>query len=683
MKNVRVGRVLLLFLSLLWLPQFSPANSREEESGENSVAPLMDLLQIYKNIEDRIPLSPFKASDVPLIKKDGDGGVWTAWEEWGVDRSQIRISRVQEGRIVSFQTIGKQKGFNFSPDFAFDQSHLPWVIWVNGFNQDCRIIVQEISSQRTWTINSGSSSAFINPRIIFDRENIAWALWNESDGKSGEIFYRVFDRGEWSPRKIVPQENTFPPLNPDAAVDGHGLLWVTWSRYDGEDYEIYLSAWNGQAWSKEVKITDNRENDTFPSIGLGPNNIPVISWTQTSWQGNQICVKYLEGILPSQEIKISQPAEGAAISRIVREGEKTGIIWKSVSGIKIKEFSLGQPEEKASFLSRPVTSQIINNPSFDENKYVGLGDSITYGYLNRLPAPELGYIPRLDAILDQNFGPSQVINEGVGGDTTVGGLSRIDRVISTHAARYILIMEGTNDVITGGLSMDTSVFNLSEMIRKCLEAGVFPVIATIIPRRDWLWDFPPVRERHLYLVEKIRQIAAEFPVPLVDQYSIFYDYPSSDGGLLFLLSNDLLHPSEKGYEVMAEAWFGEIKNFPFPPVNIQLTERSTDGDFSYSLRNGTSSRPPKKPFLSSSKPNGNLLTWMDNPKIFDKTKIWAYKIYRKRRNFPEGRFRFLAVVRDPLRFLDRGAHALDEYIYVISTLREDGVEGPCSEPTDK
>ncbi len=676
-------RLLLLFLTLLWVSRFSPANSRGQGSGENSTAPFRDLLQVYKNVEDQIPLSPFKASAVPLIKKDRDGRVWAAWEEWGNDQSRIRISRVQEGRMASLQTIGRPKGFNFSPDFAFDQTRSPWVIWVNCFNKENSIFVQEMLSRRTWSLNSGSISAITNPRIIFDRDNVAWVFWNETDDKKGEIFYRIFDWREWSPRKIVPQENTFPPLNPDAAVDGRGTLWLTWSRYDGEDYEIYLSGWNGQAWLKEVKITNNRENDTFPSIALGPNDIPVISWTQTSWQGNQICAKYLEGTPSSQEIKISHPAEEAVVSRIVREGEKIGIAWKSISGIKIKEFFPDQPEERVSSLSPPSSSQIIYNPSFDENKYVGLGDSITYGYMNRLPAPELGYIPRLDAILDQNFGPSQVINEGIGGETTVGGLSRIDRVISTHAARYILIMEGTNDVITGGLSMDTSAFNLREMIRKCLKASAFPVIATIIPRRDWLWSFQLNRERHLYLVEKIRQIAAEFPVPLVDQYSIFYDYPSSDGGLLFLLSNDLLHPSEKGYEVMAEAWFGEIKNFPFPPVNIQLTERSPDGDFSYSLRNGTSSRPPKKPFLSSSKPNGNLLIWKDNPKIFDKTKIWAYKIYRMRRGSPQGRFRFLAVVRDPLRFLDRGAHAFDEYIYVISTLRDDGVEGPCSEPTDK
>jgi len=683
MKNVKIGRLLLPFLALLWVSRFSPANIREEVPGDNSTAPFRDLLQIYKNIEAQIPLSPLKASAVPLIKKDRDGRVWAAWEDWGNDQSQIRISRIQKGRITSPQTIGGQKGFNFSPDFAFDQSYSPWVIWVNYFNKEYRIFVQEISSRRTWSLSSGSLSAITNPRIILDRDNVAWAFWNETDDKDGEIFYRVFDWREWSPRKIVPQGNAFPPLNPDAAVNGQGILWLTWSRYDGEDYEIYLSGWNGRGWVKEVKITDNRENDIFPSIGLGPNDIPVISWTQSSWQGNQICVKYLEGISPSQEIKISHPTEQASISRLIREGEKIGIVWKSFSGIKIKELSFRQPEQRGSSLSPPSSSQIIYNPSLDEDTYIGFGDSITFGKIDRLDAPELGYIPRLDAILDQNFGSSQVINEGIGGEITAGGLSRIDWVISTHAARYILIMEGTNDVITSDLSMDTSAFNLREMIRKCLEAGVFPVIATIIPRRDWLWSFQLNRDRHLYLVEKIRQIAADFPVPLVDQYNIFNDYPDSDGGLFSLLSSDLLHPSEKGYQVMAEAWFGEIKNFPFPPVDIQLKERSPDGDFFYILRNGTSLRPPKKPLLSSNEPTGNLLIWKDNPKIFDKTRIQGYIIYRKRRGVPQGRFRFWVVVVEPLKFLDSGANVINKYIYVISTIRKDGVIGPCSESTDK
>ena len=665
-------------LMLIWLSRFSPAGA--SPSFEN-------LLRVYSTIEGQIPPSPFQASLLPVVKKDSISRVWAAWEEWGNDQSQVRISRVQEGRMVSPQTVSRQKGFNISPDFFFDQTHSPWVIWINYFNEEYRIYVQEISSRRTWLLTSSFSSTITSPKIIFDRDNTAWVFWNETKEKHGDIFYRVFDHRNWSPRKIVPQENTFPALNPDAAADSQGLLWLTWSRYDGEDYEIYLSGWNGRGWLKERRITDNSENDVFPSIGLGPNDFLVIGWTQSSWLGNQICMEYLDNSKLSQEIKISAPATQFAASKIIQDGEKTGIVWKSADGIKIKEFSPG-PSAEAD-LSRsaqpgPHTSpRLVFNPSFDENKYIGLGDSITYGYMDRLPAPELGYIPRLDAVLNQNFGPSQVINEGIGGETTVGGLSRIDRVISTNAARYMLIMEGTNDAISSSLSMDTSAFNLSEMIRKCLEAGVFPVIATIIPRRDWLWDYEFVRVKHLDLVEKIRRLAPAFPVPLVDQYDIFYNYPSSDGGLLALLSSDKLHPSEKGYQVMAEAWFDEIRNFPFPPVNVQLIGTGLAGDFLFDLRNSPPLRPPKKPRLSSSQASGNLLIWKDNPKIFDQTKIEGYKVYRMNRGSPEARFRFLAVIREPLRFLDQGARVFDEYIYVISTLRDDGVEGPCSRPIEE
>jgi lysophospholipase L1-like esterase len=556
------------------------------------------------------------------------------------------------------------------------------MIWVNDHHREYKVFVQDTGSRRTWLLSSRSCVSLASPRIIVGQDNNVWAFWSETQGPNGAIFYRVFNQREWSPAQAVPHGNDFPALNPDAAADDQGNIWVAWSGYDGYDYEIYLSCWNGRAWLKEIRITDNRENDVFPSIALGPEDKPLLTWTQSSPLGGRVLFKSLEGGGSGQEIKITPAASGTAVPRIFIEGKKIGIIWKSADGVKIKEFSSQIPQEvkATSSMSQPLGPLL--NPDLDENRYVGFGDSITYGYIDRLPAPELGYIPRLDEILNQNFGPSQIFNEGIPGETTIGGLSRIDSVITANAARYFLIMEGTNDVITNDLSVETSAFNLHEMIRKCLEAGAFPAIATIIPRRDWLWDYDIVREKHLSLVEKIRQVAADFPVPLVDLYDLFLNYPDSDGGLLSLLSNDLLHPGEKGYEFMAESWFGEIHNLPFPPIGIQVSGRNPAENALSPQKKGRSGRPPKKNFLSSSVPAGKLLAWQNNPKIYDPARIKGYKVYRKKRGAPGGIFRLRAFVPGALSFFDSGANTLDEFIYLISTVRDDGIEGPSSGPID-
>jgi len=680
----RKGKCFLLSILALILLQTAVGLCFSAEPSPDKQADLSsDISQSYKDIDANT--SPLQATiaSLPVLKKDGQGRVWKAWEEWGNNRSLICLEQAGAGKHVSRQTISRQSGFNYSPDLAFDQTDSPWMIWVNYFNREYRVYVQEVSSRRTWLIRSSSEGTISSPKIIQDRTDFIWAFWDETHKRKGSIFYKFYDQRGWSSLKAVPQETDFPALNPGVASDGLGNLWVAWSRYDGKDYEIYLSRWDGRAWLKEIKTTDNEANDIFPAIQVGPEGQPLVSWTQSSGLGNHICLKSFEAGLPRGEITVSPTSGELVISRIFLEGEKIGIVWKSQSGIQAREFPRRLPSERGPSSPRPGSPQPLYNPSLDENKYAGVGDSITYGMINRLPAPELGYIPRLDAILKQNFGPSQVINEGIPGDNTFGGLSRIDTVISTHASRYTLIMEGTNDVSHAELSLDTSAFNLSEMIRKCREAGAFPVIATIIPRRDRLWAFDFIRERYLYFVGKIREIAADLQVPLVDQYDLFLNYPSADGGLESLLSADLLHPSEKGYQFMAESWFTEVKVLPFPPVNIELQGRKPGQNALTAYGKSGSPRFPRRdPALSSgaSSPAGNRLVWKDNPKIFDTTRVKGYRIYRKKRGVPGGFFRFRAFVSEPLTFFDGGINTLGQFTYIISAVRDDGIEGPASLP---
>ncbi len=78
---------------------------------------------------------------------------------------------------------------------------------------------------------------------------------------------------------------------------------------------------------------------------------------------------------------------------------------------------------------------------------VALGDSLTAGY--GLPAEE-GFVPQLQAWLRAEGADVEVINAGVSGDTTAGGLSRIgwtlDGAPDTDA---IMIALGGNDLLRG------------------------------------------------------------------------------------------------------------------------------------------------------------------------------------------------------------------------------------------
>ena len=76
---------------------------------------------------------------------------------------------------------------------------------------------------------------------------------------------------------------------------------------------------------------------------------------------------------------------------------------------------------------------------------VALGDSLTAGYgLNEGE----GLVPQLQAWLDEKGAEVTVQNAGVSGDTTAGGLSRLDWALGPDAGALMVILGG-NDMMRG------------------------------------------------------------------------------------------------------------------------------------------------------------------------------------------------------------------------------------------
>ncbi|NIM90298.1 MAG: hypothetical protein GTO17_05040 [Candidatus Aminicenantes bacterium] len=672
MNGYRIKIAILLILSLVFILRTSGKSSRAQDQ---EAEPLFDqqgnLICIYQRIEGETCMETLRSqaeaaliktvalsrrASSPVIKKDRRGQIWVVWEEWATDQSRIFLARLEENQIIQPRLISEEKGFNLAPDLSFDLQDSPWIVWINYQRAHYRIFVEEIFSRKTWIINPVNTA--YAPQIIADFNDRIWIFWSgRSLGEDG-IFCRVYDRQDWLPISQLNPGDEFPQTSPSVSLDQNGFIWLIWSGYDGQDYEIHGKFWNGTRWSKITRITANQqENDLFPDVSVVSGNRPIVVWEKTGKDGSHIFLKYLERDSWSREIKISQEKGQHSCPRIVAEGERIGITWRFQDEVQTRLFFFHQLSEENLPDKSPPETRMIFNPSLDEDKYAGFGDSITYGYINFEAAPDKGYIPRLEMLLDQQFGETEVVNEGWPGEKTFNGLARIDSVIRDHLAQYLLLMEGTNDIISRKISMDTTVFNLEQMVQKCIDFGVFPAVATIIPRKDWRWDNEFFRDRIFYLNDQIHELAQGLPIPLVDQFELFYSYPEEEGGWRSLLS-DHNHPTEEGYQLMAEEWFDEIKNFPFPPVYLQVKRVYNEILFYREL--------------------GNHLTWQDNPKIADKNNIKGYKIYRKKKDEENNQFEFLKIIYGRLEYFDTDIIPSARYVYTISTLRTDDLEGPCS-----
>jgi acyl-CoA thioesterase I len=103
---------------------------------------------------------------------------------------------------------------------------------------------------------------------------------------------------------------------------------------------------------------------------------------------------------------------------------------------------------------------------------VAFGNSLTAGA--GIPAEE-SYPSQLQRRLDESGYRYRVINAGVSGDTTAGGLRRVDWVLKSRPQIVILEL-GANDGLRG-LSLDQMHDNLEAIIRRVQAAGAKVILA--------------------------------------------------------------------------------------------------------------------------------------------------------------------------------------------------------------
>ncbi len=490
----------------------------------------------------------------PVIKKDKSDEIGIVWEEHGRGNHEIYFGRLDDGRLVTARSVVQSDHPLFSPDLDFDGRSNPWITWIQCADQKYSVCVASLGLNKTWVVNAPYFASALNPKLLAGGNGEIWAFWTGQNGGRDEIFGRVFQGNAWSEIYKLNSDSRYPHTSQSVGLDANGFPWVVWSAYDGRDYEIFVSSWNGKSWSPEEKITDNGQADLSPAIAFVHGTIPLVLWSRTSGPASALYARYKQGYDWSPEIQVIQTQNETLRSpKIAVLDDRLGMAWES--GEAIRSFSLlfRDLAEKASLVPGTQTLPPVLNADRDENQYTGFGDSIT-------AAENQGYIPRLEALLIQKYGTAKVWNEGEGGETTIEGLARIDSAIAARQSKYMLLMEGTNDIIFLEISTDTAAFNLEKMASRCLVAGMTPLVATIIPRNDWHWNFLIFRNRIFNLNSKIQQFSNRLNFPLVDQFNAFYDYPASQGGWQSLLLDDGVHPNETGYQVMAETWFEGLRN---------------------------------------------------------------------------------------------------------------------------
>lgn len=191
---------------------------------------------------------------------------------------------------------------------------------------------------------------------------------------------------------------------------------------------------------------------------------------------------------------------------------------------------------------------IIEKLKSNENvKIVALGDSLTYGWMT-----SQGYLDFLKIhILKKYKGAKfEIINKGIPGDTANDGLRRVENDVTKISPDLVLVQFALNDAYTG-YSPDDFKKKFESIILKIKEKNT-PEIALLTSVN--LLNSEENKFAELYY-DKIHECGEKYNLPVVDVNGYWKEKISSGIKHSQLVQSDGIHPTEKGYELMAEAVF--------------------------------------------------------------------------------------------------------------------------------
>jgi len=167
-------------------------------------------------------------------------------------------------------------------------------------------------------------------------------------------------------------------------------------------------------------------------------------------------------------------------------------------------------------------------------KIVALGDSLTSGH--RLPRGD-AYPALIEQALEDAGLPFDVVNHGVDGDTTAGGVRRLEAALA-EKPQILIVAFGANDGLRG-VPVAQVRANVAKIIETAQARGVAVLLVGMdaLPLHGWQYtiDFHNIWP----------ELAASYNVPLVP-FMLNGVFGNPD-----LMSSDGVHPNASGTKLIA------------------------------------------------------------------------------------------------------------------------------------
>ena len=196
------------------------------------------------------------------------------------------------------------------------------------------------------------------------------------------------------------------------------------------------------------------------------------------------------------------------------------------------------------FLALMMTFALSCTARAETISLIGFGDSLMAGY--QLP-PEDAFPARLEKALKEKGFDVTIANAGVSGDTSSGGLARIDWSVPDGTKGVILEL-GANDALRG-IAPEETRKNIEAMITRLKDRGIAVLLAGMMAPPNMGADYA-ARFNPIY-----PELAEKYGLEL---YPFFLDGVVTEAKLKL---EDGMHPNGDGVGVMVEKALPVVERF--------------------------------------------------------------------------------------------------------------------------
>ena len=200
-------------------------------------------------------------------------------------------------------------------------------------------------------------------------------------------------------------------------------------------------------------------------------------------------------------------------------------------------------------LSAGIAAIALGAPVQAETVIAALGDSLTQGYGL---VPEQGFVPQLEAWLIAEGEDVRLINAGVSGDTSAGGLAHVDWTLTDDVDAMIVALGG-NDLLRA-IPPEASRANLDGILKAASTRNIPVLLIGLSAPGNYGPDYkiafdaiyPELAEEYgaLYVESFLGALQAE-----ADQGAALRQFMQSDG----------IHPNADGVEKIVAALGPQVR----------------------------------------------------------------------------------------------------------------------------